>query len=106
MTVTLTPDNFKIPLVEEAYRLRRHAIAQGSTHALDEKTSFWVVRMEAWREFMKSSDFVKMARFSVDGRMRNELFGLPVRITTHDENDVPMIQLVMEPKMAPIKSRW
>ncbi|WJI43700.1 hypothetical protein NL532_24140 [Mesorhizobium sp. C120A] len=99
----LTPDMFKLSFMEEAHLLRRTACANSRSSKLDERTSMWVIRMEAWRDFMASSDFLTVAVVSTQrlhGR-RNELLGLPVRLTIDDEPDVPMIQLVMEPEAKP-----
>ena len=99
----ITPDMFKLTFIEEAHRLRRTALANSVTSKLDARTSMWVIREEAWRDFQISSDFLTVATFSsqrMDGR-RNELLGLPVRLTIEDEPDAPMIQLVMEPEAKP-----
>lgn len=93
----MTPDDFKLTVMEEAWRLRRSALARSATHTLDERTAIWVIRMDAWRELKMSADYVNSISIGV-GR-RKELMGLPVRVTIDDEPDVPMIQLVMEPEM-------
>lgn len=98
--MTFKPDDFKFSLMEEAYRLRHMTVATTGSAALDAKTSFWVIRIEAWREFMRSADFMNTVRIAQDGKHRNELLGLPVRLTVDDEPDVPMVQLVMEPMLA------
>jgi hypothetical protein len=79
-------------LFAEAKRLWHHARAVSRSGPLDEKTSMWVIRMEAWREMRLCDDH----RY-LDMHRRNQLLGLPVRLTIDDEPDVPMLQLVMEP---------
>ena len=95
----LSPDSFRFDLLEEAYRLRRQALARSSHCELDANTSMWVIRREAWRDLLASADFVNSIRSGPT--LRNELLGLPVRLTINDEPDVPMIQLVMEPMLRP-----
>lgn len=90
-------------IMNELLNQRRMAIAQGSTHQLDDRTSFWVIRREAWIEILRSSDAYQSIQSRSD--KRKEIMGLPVRITVDDEPDVPMVQLVMEPMMMARKSR-
>lgn len=99
----MTPDDFKMPLIEEAYRQRHWALSHSRSHKLDPQTSLWIIRVEAWREFQLSADFVKS--ISIGPKHRLELLGLPVRLTINDEPDVPMIQLVMEPMISPTAPR-
>lgn len=98
--MTFKPDDFKFSMMEEALHLHHMTVATTGRAALDAKTAFWVIRIEAWREFMRSADFMNTVRITQDGKHRNELLGLPVRLTIDDEPDVPMIQLVMEPLIA------
>lgn len=94
----LTPGDFKFQLLEHAHVLRRHAIALSpGKYPLDPKSSMWVIREEAWKEFLMSEQFLMHAARGKDGRVKKELLGLPVRITFDDEPDTPMVQLVMEP---------
>lgn len=97
------PENFAMDIVNEIRQQRLMAIAQGRTHQLDEKTSFWVVRREAWIEIMRSEDVY--TSLQIGYHRRKEIMGLPVRITVDDETDVPMVQLVMEPMMKARKMR-
>lgn len=101
--MTLTPDDFRLSLVEEAYRLRRGALAQSGGYQLDPKTAMWVIRLDAWRESQASADFLKVVQYGPT--VRNELLGLPVRLTIDDSPDAPMIQLVMEPHVGPRRTR-
>jgi hypothetical protein len=87
-TKRLTPDDFKLPLIEEAYRLMHSAVANSSRSRLDERTSLWL-----------SSDFFPGVAYK--SNRRKELLGIPVRLTYDDDDDVPMIQLVMEPTARP-----
>lgn len=95
----MTPDDFKLPLVEEAHRLRLGALEHSGGSRLDPKTTMWVIRKEAWRDFQCSADFLRTVQFGPT--TRNELMGLPVRLTIDDSPDTPLIQLVMEPKIMP-----
>lgn len=90
------PEDFELTILVEARRLRMLAFAEGRTHSLDPKTSFWVARREAWIDLMRDARYARDVNFGSTTR-RKELFGLPVRVTVDDEPDVPLIQLVMEP---------
>jgi len=90
-----------LSLIDEAHRLLYWAVAQSSRSRLDEKTSMWVIKRDAWLKFMSSQESARLLVVDLTGARRNELLGLPVRLTIGDEPDVPMIQLVMEPMIAP-----
>jgi hypothetical protein len=90
---TLTPDDFKFRLMERAHMLRRQAIARSAGHQLDPKTTMWVIRREAWREFLMSQDYLE----HMQSCKEKKLLDLPVRVTVDDDPDTPMVQLVMEP---------
>lgn len=87
-------------LMDEAYRLRVSAIAESHGVSLDERSAMWVIKDDAWRE-MRRHESLNMTTFAGGGRPMNRLFGLPVRVTIGDDDDTPMIQLVMEPRMMP-----
>ena len=89
------PDDFQLSLLSEAYQQHHYAMKYCNTHELDQRTSFWVVRRNAWMELLRSEDFLTSVDFNP--QHRKELMGLPVRLTIEDESDVPIIQLVMEP---------
>lgn len=98
MTSKLTPDQFRFQLLEHAHAIRRD-------HQRDDRfrneTRVWLIRMEAWREFRMSRDYVDSFAevYDKDGVARRELLGFPVRITYEDVPDAPMIQLLVEPKL-------
>ena len=98
MADKLTPEMFRMPLVDEAYRMRALVHLDGDWIRTDSSTAMWIIRDEAWREFRASQDFIQMQDMS---SRRRELLGLPVRLTYDDSPDTPMIQLVMEHKVAP-----
>ena len=83
-------------IVEEANRLRRHkiAVSRSSQTPLDERSTMWVMRMEAWQELISLSEIFALGICDVQ---RKTLFNWPVRLTVDDHPDTPMIQLVMEP---------
>ena len=94
---TLTPDDFKFDLLHHAQQLRRWAVQRSSSHRLDPKTTQWIITETAWREFQMSRDFMANITYAIDGKTRNTLFGLPVRVTFQDDPDTSPVQLVMEP---------
>jgi len=94
---TLTPDDFKFDLLHHAAQLRHWALERSNSHELDPKTTQWIITETAWREFLMSRDFVSHITFDNDGKTRNTLMGLPVRVTFSDDPDTPPVQLVMEP---------
>lgn len=93
----LTPADFKFQLLEHAHFLRGHAIARGHGYDLDPKSTLWLIREEAWREFLMSPEFLMHAQHGKDGRVEKKLLGLPVRLSFEDDPDTPMVQLLMEP---------
>ena len=95
------PDDFRVGLLDEAYRQHRLVESQASSFGrpLDADGAFWVVTRDAWIEFQRSADMISHIQFGPD--RRRELFGLPVRVTFDDEPDVPRVQLVMEPALQP-----
>ena len=94
---TLTPDDFKFDLLHHAQQIRSLAMAISRSHELDTNTAQWIVTETAWREFQMRRDFLTHISFDSGGKTRNELMGLPVRVTFRDDPDTPPIQLVMEP---------
>lgn len=92
----LTTEDFRFKLLDHALMLQRSYIRQNkSGHALI--GAQWIIRSEAWREFQASADFVTHVKFARNGVMKNELLGLPVRVTIDDQPETPMVQLVFEP---------
>ena len=98
----MKPEDFQLSILEDAYRLRRHAMQRSQTHELDPRTSMWVIRDTGWRELMMACGYLNYIVCEPGPKStRRELLGLPVRVTIDDDPDVPMIQLVMEPMMVP-----
>lgn len=94
--MSFKPGDFELSLISEARQQFAYAIRFSHRH-LDPKTSFWVIKQSAWLEFIRAMDIHMVIQCGPT--RRKELMGLPVRITVDDEPDVPMIQLVMEPKV-------
>jgi hypothetical protein len=59
----------------------------------------WVIRCEAWEELLRHENWMQFVGYRGIRGQRNSLYGLPVRLTIDDAEDVPMIQLVMEPML-------
>jgi len=81
MAEKLTPDSFRMPLIDAAYRLRSLADEEAGHMRADDSTAMWVIREEAWREFRRSVEFIQVQNLS---SRRRELLGLPVRLTFDD----------------------
>lgn len=99
----IKPEDFMYSILSEAKHQYFCALKHSSERHLDPKTAFWVVTMNGWKDIKRDLDVYMVAQLRPNSR--KELMGLPVRVTIDDEPDIPMIQLVMEPKVPPIKER-
>ena len=91
----MKPADFGLSMMDQAHRLRRHAVAVSRTTELDAKTCMWLVRNDhKYRLYdeLSAADLV-----DVRGVNTVELLGLPVRFTVGDPPETPELQLVMEP---------
>jgi hypothetical protein len=97
----MKPEHFSYSALSDARRQYYSALQHSCSSELDPKTSFWVITMNGWNELRRDVELQMVLRLGPS--RRKELMGLPVRVTVDDEPDVPMIQLVMEPKVSPTR---
>lgn len=92
-------------IMAEARQQYHYALANTAPGGwLDPKTCFWVITEPGWTELLREiRDYAVCISSGKVGR--KTLLGLPVRVTFNDEPDIPMVQLVMEPKIIPRKFR-
>lgn len=103
MSKRLSPEDFApLDLLHEARRLARNAEARAPVYGLDPKTAVFLVRDYTWELLIRETTFVPLMASSVGPKART-LLGYPVRITTGDAPDIPLIELVMEFKVGALK---
>lgn len=94
----MKPEDFGMSMLDQARWLRRTALAQSASHALDEKTCTWLIRYEFKGRLLE--ELWAAGHMNVIPMARNEnmsLLGVPVRFTVDDPGGTPELQLVMEP---------
>jgi hypothetical protein len=93
----MTPNDFGLSMIEQAYRKRASAHAVSRGVPLDERAAYWLVPIEHQPRLYSELEAQRSLIFDQSTR-RATLYGLPIRFTVGDPPETPEIQLVMEPE--------